>query len=82
LRYANTEVEAEVEVDVPGGAILLLNDIWHPWWRASVDGNETELLQANVIFRAVVVPRGRHIVRFEFQPFAGAWSELVRKLTP
>jgi hypothetical protein len=78
LRYANTEIE--VEVDAPSGGILLLNDVWHPWWRASVDGNETELLRANVIFRAVMVPRGRHLVRFEFQPFAGAWAELIGKL--
>ena len=74
LRYANTEVE--VEVEAPGGGILLLNDVWHPWWRVSVDGNEAEMLEANVIFRAVTVPRGRHVVRFRFEPFAGAWAEL------
>jgi hypothetical protein len=78
LRHANTEVE--VEVDAPGGGILLLNDVWHPWWRARVDGQETELFEANVMFRAVVVPRGRHIVRFDFRPFAGAWAEVVDKL--
>ena len=66
LRYANTEIE--VEVDAPGGGILLLNDVWHPWWRVSVDGNEAEMLEANVIFRAVTVPRGRHVVRFASSP--------------
>ena len=69
VRYANTEVV--VEVEAPAGGILLLNDVWHPWWRASVDGAETEILKANVIFRAVVCPRGRHLVRFTFHPFAG-----------
>jgi hypothetical protein len=77
-RYANTEVV--VEVEAPGGGILLLNDIWHPWWRASVDGRDTEILVANVIFRAVVVPRGRHVVRFAFHPFAGAIGEAVNML--
>jgi uncharacterized membrane protein YfhO len=79
LRYANTEVV--VEVTAPGGGILLLNDVWHPWWRASVDGAGTEIMKADVIFRAVVVPRGRHVVRFSFQPFAGAWAEAIDKLT-
>jgi hypothetical protein len=79
LRYANTEVV--VEVDAPAGGILLLNDVWHPWWRASVDGAETEILKANVIFRAVVCPRGQHVVRFTFHPFAGAFAEMVGKLT-
>jgi hypothetical protein len=79
LRYANTEVV--VEVTAPGGGILLLNDVWHPWWRASVDGADTEIMKADVIFRAVVVPRGRHVVRFSFHPFAGAWAEAIDKLT-
>ena len=57
LRYANTEVT--VEVEAPAGGILLLNDVWHPWWRATIDGADTEILKANVIFRAVVCPRGR-----------------------
>jgi hypothetical protein len=79
LRYANTEVV--VEVTAPGGGILLLNDAWHPWWRASVDGVDAEILEANVMFRAVVVARGRHVVRFSFHPFAGAVAEVLGKLT-
>jgi hypothetical protein len=79
LRYASTAVA--VEVDAPAGGILLLNDVWHPWWRARVDQDETEILKANVIFRAVVVPSGRHVVHFSFHPFAGALAELRTKLT-
>jgi len=79
VRYANTEVA--VEVEAPAGGILLLNDVWHPWWRASVDGADAEILKANVIFRAVVCPRGRHLVRFTFHPFAGAFAEVTGKVT-
>ena len=78
LKYANTEVL--VEVNAPGGGILLLNDVWEPWWRATVDGDHTEILTANVIFRAVVVPAGQHVVQFTFHPFAGALTELMGKL--
>jgi hypothetical protein len=77
-RYANDEVE--VSVDAPSGGILLLNDVWHPWWRATVDGKPGEILEANVIFRAVAVPPGRHTVRFTFHPFAGTVTELAAKL--
>ena len=77
LRYANTEVV--VDVEAPAGGILLLNDVWHPWWRASVDGADAEILKANVIFRAVVCPRGHHEIRFTFHPFAGAFAEMVGK---
>jgi hypothetical protein len=79
LRYANTEVV--VEVEAPAGGVLLLNDVWHPWWQASIDGADAEILKADVIFRAVVCPRGRHVVRFTFHPFAGAVAEMVRKVT-
>ena len=78
VRYTNTEVI--VEVTAPLDEILVLNDIWHPWWRATVDGVATEILKANVIFRAVLVPRGHHTVRFTFHPFSGALTELIGKM--
>jgi hypothetical protein len=77
LRYRNTEIE--VATDAPQGGILVLNDVWHPWWRASVDGKPAGILKANVLFRAVVVPLGRHVVRFTFHPFSGALAELKDK---
>ena len=76
-RYANTEVI--VETDTPADALLLLNDVWHPWWRATVDGAATNILRADVIFRAVAVPPGRHVVRFTFEPLRGAWDQLREK---
>ena len=51
---------------------MVLNDVWHPWWEAEVDGEAAELLRANAIFRAVAVPPGRHEVRFLFRPLRGA----------
>ena len=79
VHYRNTDVE--IEADAPSGGILVLNDVWHPWWRVSVDGKPTDILKANVLFRAVVVPPGKHIVRFTFRPFAGALAELKDKLS-
>jgi hypothetical protein len=69
-----------VDVDAPAGGILLLNDVWHPWWQASIDGSAAELLRANVIFRAVAVPAGRHTIRFTFHPFAGALREIAGRI--
>ena len=74
LRYQNTDIA--VEADAPGGGFVVLNDVWHPWWRATVDDKPAEILKANVLFRAVVVPPGKHVVRFTFHPFAGAFAEL------
>jgi len=78
LRYANTEVD--VEVDAPAGGFLLLTDVWHPWWRARLDGEPAEILKADVVFRAVAVGPGLHRVEFVFTPFRGAWEELKEKI--
>jgi hypothetical protein len=72
--YRNAEVL--VEADSPDGGWVVLNDLWHPWWSASVDGQPARLLRANVLFRAVAVPPGRHTVRFVFRPYRGAWRQI------
>lgn len=76
--YANTKVEIEVEAANPG--FVVLNDVWHPWWFASVDGKPADILRANVIFRAVQVPAGKHTVSFEFRPVSGAAREIFSGL--
>jgi hypothetical protein len=75
VSYRNTEVV--LEVDSPDGGWAVLNDPWHPWWLAEIDGRPTELLRANVLFRAVAVPPGRHTVRLSFRPLAGAWRQVT-----
>jgi len=77
LHYGNTDVT--VETDSPSAALLVLTDVWHPWWRAEIDGAPADILKADVLFRAVALPAGRHVVRFTFHPFAGAVAELVGK---
>jgi hypothetical protein len=75
VSYRNTEVV--IETDSPAASLLVLNDIWHPWWRACVDRDEADILKANVLFRAVVVPPGKHTVRFSFHPLAGAFGRFL-----
>jgi hypothetical protein len=72
--YANTRVE--VDADSPDGGFVVLNDIWHPWWTAEIDGRNVQMLRANVLFRAVAVPPGKHRVTFRFDPIAGVAREL------
>ena len=70
LSYRNTEVV--LEADSPDGGWVVLNDLWHPWWTADIDGQPVPILRANVLFRAAAVPPGRHMLRFAFQPAARA----------
>ncbi len=74
-RYTNTEIVLASNSPIPGWVVLA--DVWHPWWQVTVDGKTQPLLRANLIFRAVYVPSGRHIVRFSFHPVQGAISKLI-----
>ncbi len=75
VRYGQGEVV--VEAEAPDGGILILHDAWHPWWRAERDGMPVPVLRAQLLFRAVALPPGRHGVRFTFRPFRGALEELA-----
>ena len=77
VSYRNNEVV--VEVVSPEGGWIVLNDPWHAWWRAEVDGQDAPLLRANVLFRAVQTSPGWHSVRIYFAPIAGAFSEIVAR---
>lgn len=78
LDYRNTEVQ--IDADSPDGGWLVLHDLWHPWWSADIDGTPTEILRANVLFRAIAVPPGRHKITFRFRPVAGALTFLMNSM--
>ena len=66
----------QVRVNMPQPGYLVLNDVYYPGWRATVDGQPAEILPANHAFRAVALAQGEHTVAFEYAPFSfrlGAW---------
>lgn len=77
VSYRNTEIVVEAESTT--GGFVVLNDSWDDWWRVEIDGKPALLERANVAFRAVEVPAGKHSVRFVFRPFSGALAELLGK---
>lgn len=74
VSYTNTEIV--IETGTQKGGVLLLNDIWHPWWFARIDGKPTPVLRANGVFRAVILPAGVKQVEFRFEPFRGLLRSL------
>jgi hypothetical protein len=72
--YGNTEIV--IDVESPDGGWVVVNDPWHPWWFATIDGRDVPLLRANVLFRAVAVPPGRHFVTLRFEALRGTWAAL------
>lgn len=64
--YRNNSVTLDVVSDKPG--VVVLHDLFYPGWRVRVDGVGKPVLRANLLFRGVEVPAGRHRVEFTFEP--------------
>ena len=57
-----------VDADAPQDGFLLLADTYYPGWTAQVDGRDTPLYRANLSVRGIRLPKGRHDVRFRYEP--------------
>ena len=64
--YDSQRVTVKAEASRP--SILLLNDANYPGWRVSVDGKRARLLEANFLFRGVLLAPGTHLVEFQYAP--------------
>jgi uncharacterized membrane protein YfhO len=47
---------------------LVVSEVWHPGWRAKVDGQEAPLLRTNVALMGLWAPPGKHRLVLEFRP--------------
>jgi hypothetical protein len=63
-----TQRSVVVSVDAPREGYLLLADTYYPGWSATVDGNPEPVIRANLSVRAVPVMKGRHEIRFTYDP--------------
>ena len=62
--YKPTDIKFHTQAATP--TVLLLNDQYDPHWRVTVDGKPAPLLRANFIMRGVYLPKGEHVVEFQF----------------
>jgi len=69
-----------IETDAPAPCWLVHGETWYPGWRAAIDGREVPLHRADVSWRALVIPGGRHTVELRLEPVAlhrGAWISVL-----
>jgi hypothetical protein len=60
--------EVVIRASLTDDGILVLNDTDYPGWIANVDGRPAQSINANYMFRAVLLPAGTHVVRFAYRP--------------
>lgn len=49
-------------------SLKVFSDTYYPGWNAYVDGKQTEIIPANIRYRAIVVPDGDRDIEFVYQP--------------
>ncbi len=72
------ELVFRVEATDPG--LLFISEIYHPAWKATIDGKNVPVYQVDIAFRGVEVPRGRHEVRLYYSADGfrtGIWISLL-----
>jgi hypothetical protein len=81
LQYTNNEFTYKVSSEKAG--ILCFSEIWYPAWKATIDGNPTNVLRANYSLRALEVPAGEHTItmKYDSETFkTGAWVSVLSLL--
>ncbi|MEZ4640728.1 MAG: YfhO family protein [Caldilineaceae bacterium] len=79
VEYINhSENEITVKVVTNQWGMLVSSDLYADDWQAYIDDEQVEIHRANYAFRAISVPPGEHIVRFNYQPL---WYGVGRATT-
>ena len=64
---AETAEYLMIRVDTPVQAILTVQDSFFAGWTATIDGRDVPVWRADVLFRALPVPAGQHVVEMRFR---------------
>jgi hypothetical protein len=77
----------EVKIDSPGrlalatvvsaDQLLIINESFHPGWKAKIDSNSARPVRVNGDFIGLVVPAGTHEVALNFQPESLLYGRLA-----
>lgn len=49
---------------------LVISDTYFPGWKAYLDGKEIKIYRTNYAFRGIIVPKGKHLVSFIYNPLS------------
>ena len=55
------------EVESDRNAVMVIAGNYHPYWRATVNGKEANVIKAFGTLRAVEIPKGKSVVRMEYR---------------
>ncbi|HDS31102.1 MAG TPA: hypothetical protein ENN67_08675, partial [Firmicutes bacterium] len=60
--------ELVLSVDASRDCFLVFADTYFPGWKAWIDDEEVRIYRANAVVKGIVMPEGKHTVRFLYDP--------------
>ncbi len=57
-----------IDVETRKRCYLILADSYYPGWEVKINGRKGKILPANRLFRAVILPGGKHTIVFQYRP--------------
>lgn len=55
-----------LEANAIGNNFLVLSEMYYqPIWKATIDGNPSEIIRTNYLMRGIIVPKGKHIIQLD-----------------
>jgi len=66
LQYGREKMVLRAGLSAPGWLVWM--DQYYPGWQAMIDGKEQRIWRANLCFRALPLPAGKHQLVFRFRP--------------
>jgi hypothetical protein len=69
--------QLELQVHASGEHLLVISQTFYPGWQAEIDGQPVEVIRANLVQQAVVVPPGSHLIRLTYWPGSLSWGLVI-----
>ena len=66
LRFDANHLIVKIQIPPKGSIWLYYADVWHPFWKATVNGKPTAVYKANLAYKAVRLQEGDNTVHFYF----------------
>lgn len=73
--------EISYESNATGNHAAIFSEIYYKDWKAYLDGKPVDYFKANYVLRGMIVPAGKHTIKFKFEPKAYYTGQTVTKVT-
>ena len=71
----------QYESNATGNHLAIFSEIFYKDWKAYIDGKPADIVKANYVLRGLVVPAGKHVIDFKFEPTAYLRGQTISRIT-